>query len=578
MVVKFLELKIENFKSIENMSIVFKDKTVIRGANETGKSTIADSISWVLTGKNSLGDSTFNIVPIGSVGISPTVELKMSYNIIVDDKEYTRTPTLKRVLKAKIGRDKQYTGEYATECYVNGVKYTQRDFERWISDNICDPEIFKLIHDVRYFTENISTNGKERPWEARRRLLTSICGIEHDNQLVLLDERFKPISERLSEFDDAQQLMTWINGEIATAEKELDIANNDIIHIQTMIPLKDNELPNKSDLITKKKGLVEKRDSMLESYDKEVQEWNDKLRSYGHASVEADRKVSEINGNLNFAYMKLNGEKGNYERYGVVCPTCGRKYSKSLSEKKKLAYEEYRAKMLDHIEMLKDELEQAKKDGIVAYKEYEDVKNCSKPKKSNELESIEVQIAELSGEIAVADSHEKKRELCRKEIERVKEKRDELSTKLSSLQRDADLTKDFISFKMGIVTEKVNSLVDGVSFLMFKPNRTNEDIRPCCDIIHHGVEYSGLSYSEKFMASLHIALAFQKFYGIQFPLLVDNAESIDLGESINTQAILLIKRDEMCPKCNSETGRRKRDGMWECQSCGLHFKKKLEIC
>ena len=113
---------------------------------------------------------------------------------------------------------------------------------------------------------------------------------------------------------------------------------------------------------------------------------------------------------------------------------------------------------------------------------------------------------------------------------------------------------------------------------MFKFNKTNGEMKECCDIFFNGVPYQSLSYSTKFYVSLKIALGFQKFYKVSMPVVVDNAESIDCLEQIDVQTIELRKVEELCPKCSvGRTGRRGSDGMWVCKTCGHKFFKSLEI-
>ena len=43
------QLKIENFGNIKAKEIQFGKRTVIRGENESGKTTIGDAYSWTMT-------------------------------------------------------------------------------------------------------------------------------------------------------------------------------------------------------------------------------------------------------------------------------------------------------------------------------------------------------------------------------------------------------------------------------------------------------------------------------------------------------------------------------------------------
>lgn len=165
------------------------------------------------------------------------------------------------------------------------------------------------------------------------------------------------------------------------------------------------------------------------------------------------------------------------------------------------------------------------------------------------------------------------------EIHKSYKERDELSAKLSELQRDMDLTKDFIGFKMGIVSQKINSMFNGVEFVLFRQNKSNDDVRECCDVKFNGTDYHDLSYSTKFYCSLLIVMGFQKALSVEMPIICDNAESIDIPmEENDVQMIYLYKEDETCISCGATTGRKQMDGYWHCPKCGNSFKKGLKIC
>ena len=59
--IQIKKLSIINFKGIEKMEIDFSGKTNISGDNATGKTTIFDSITWLLFGKDSQDRKDFDI-------------------------------------------------------------------------------------------------------------------------------------------------------------------------------------------------------------------------------------------------------------------------------------------------------------------------------------------------------------------------------------------------------------------------------------------------------------------------------------------------------------------------------------
>ena len=61
--IKLGKLVMQNFKGCTDRTVEFSDRTVISGANETGKTTIMDGWFWLLFNKNSVGETKFDIRP-----------------------------------------------------------------------------------------------------------------------------------------------------------------------------------------------------------------------------------------------------------------------------------------------------------------------------------------------------------------------------------------------------------------------------------------------------------------------------------------------------------------------------------
>jgi len=68
-VIRINQLHLRNFKGIERFDLVIDGEDVtIRGDNATGKTTLADAISWLLFGKDSTGRADFEIKTLKATG------------------------------------------------------------------------------------------------------------------------------------------------------------------------------------------------------------------------------------------------------------------------------------------------------------------------------------------------------------------------------------------------------------------------------------------------------------------------------------------------------------------------------
>jgi len=83
---KLDSIHIKNFKGVGTLMIAMDcQNTSIFGANASGKSTIADSITWLLFDKDSLGAKDFSIKPIDPILRELDTTLLHALAIVVPD-------------------------------------------------------------------------------------------------------------------------------------------------------------------------------------------------------------------------------------------------------------------------------------------------------------------------------------------------------------------------------------------------------------------------------------------------------------------------------------------------------------
>ena len=137
--ISFSKLTIKNFKGVKNITIEFNDDTTeILGANHTGKTTTADAIHWVLFGKNSDGATVF--------GIDPKDENNQVIHHLENSVELVITANW---IKPK-GHDEEILDSHSTDCYIDGDKYTIKDYTAKIAELIPEA-LFRVITNPSYF-------------------------------------------------------------------------------------------------------------------------------------------------------------------------------------------------------------------------------------------------------------------------------------------------------------------------------------------------------------------------------------------------------------------------------------------
>lgn len=632
MEIKFNRLTIDNFKGIEKLEISFGDNvTEIKGANETGKTTIADAIFYVLTGKNSLGESTFDIVPVNKVGITSTVILNMNICDDVGEREII----LCRQRKAKYTKEKEFIGDYSTVCYINGVKMNVKDFDEWIGDKICNSENLKFIFDTRYFTERISTTAKEKKWEVQRRILFNMCKVPTDLEIAKSDEKYFVISKEIENNYYAHNALKVEKAKEKELQNTIERCNSQIESFQASIKNNDCEL---SDIESKIAELEEQKNDYLESLVSTKSE-----SSTADKKLELQKRISEIQEEANEEASKkreliqlyeqqceairnrkkelteeemqykieaekavirgkeINGLLAEIEKQDglLECPTCHQflPQDRIASQKEELQKEKTELAK-KYKEAVKKATELNAKIAVIE-KGKEELKYPENSERYNELteeaRKIRIEIDELkdiTGKQSVERNSEVKEKItsfensllelqleknARVKIDEAKSLLEGTVSERAKVREKIDNLTEFISLKCKIAEEKVNSFFDDIKFELFEKNKTNDEIKDVCNIYYKGVPFEALSYSTKFIVGTNIAYGFQKHLNIHFPVVVDNAESIDIGEPLETQAIYLTKITECCPDCGKQTGRKGEDGFWTCNGCGHKFKKTIEI-
>ena len=213
----FNKITIEDFKGVRaKREITFSPrKTMILGANHSGKTTTADAANWVLFGKNSKGKADFGITPTNEHN-EPVLHLEniVTLDITADGREYS----LQRVRKEKWGRVKQQTEEtlqgYTTLYFVNGEKYTEKEYKAFV-DGLISESLFRAITNPEYFPSL-------KP-EEQRQLLINMVGVKSDEEIAAGNPEFAAMLKSI----DGQDIKEY-RQHLSYKMKELKKAMEDI--------------------------------------------------------------------------------------------------------------------------------------------------------------------------------------------------------------------------------------------------------------------------------------------------------------------------------------------------------------
>lgn len=304
---KLTKLEILNFKGLKSFELNLNGDVVIRGDNATGKTTVFDSVCWLLFGKDSLDRADFEIKTLDGGEPIHKVNHEVTGTFTLDD---GGTIELQRVYREKYssprGGEVTLTG-HTTDYFVDGVPKKEKEYKE-IVNSLVDENIFKLITNPLYFNETYS-------WQNRRKLLLEMCGDISDEDVIASHNELKALTDILSghSVDDHRKVVaakkTAINKELDILPVRIDealrgkpevTANPEVLRINIDTLNADIEkLENDKALLQNGHSIVDKR-AKLKNVQRKIMARETELqmeykKQCSLKSNEYDAVVSEIN-------------------------------------------------------------------------------------------------------------------------------------------------------------------------------------------------------------------------------------------------------------------------------------------
>lgn len=360
---KLTKLELLNFKGIKSFTIDLNGDVVIRGDNATGKTTVFDSVCWLLFGKDSLDRADFEIKTLEAGEPIHKVNHEVTGTFTLDE---GGTVELKRIYREKYssprGGEVALTG-HTTDYFVDGVPKKEKEYKEMVS-SLVDESIFKLITNPLYFNETYS-------WQNRRKLLLEMCGDISDEDVIASHSNLKALTDILSghSVDDHRKVVA---SKKAAINKELDMlpvridealrgkpevtANPEVLRINIDTLNADIEkLENDKALLQNGHSLVDKR-AELKTVQRKIMARETELQmdhkkqlaiksnEYGSVLAEINRltaKIEDIKRRIDESETTINLIQGLIEELTIQrsqinaetfvadiddhCPTCGQK-------------------------------------------------------------------------------------------------------------------------------------------------------------------------------------------------------------------------------------------------------------
>lgn len=281
---KLTKLELLNFKGLKSFAINLNGDVVIRGDNATGKTTVFDSVCWLLFGKDSLDRADFEIKTLDGGNPIHKVNHEVTGTFTLDE---GGTVELKRVYREKYssprGGDITLTG-HTTDYFVDGVPKKEKEYKE-VVNTLIDESIFKLITNPLYFNETYS-------WQNRRKLLLEMCGDIDDAAVI-------------NSRDDLRRLAELLEGRTVDDHRKVVAAKKTAINKELdMIPIRiDEAVRNKPETASDKEKLIQDIETLSAGID-EVEKQKAIIKN-GFSSTEKESKIRDINRQLDAQKSKV---------------------------------------------------------------------------------------------------------------------------------------------------------------------------------------------------------------------------------------------------------------------------------
>lgn len=622
---KLLKLSLTNFKSIRQSSFEFDgENKIIFGDNATGKTTVFDSMCWLLFGKDSLDRSDFEIKTLVNGEPIHKVNHEVEGEFINDDGTQF---TLKRVYREKYsnprGGDTKLTG-HTTDYFINDVPVKEKEYKAYINNLISD-DVFKLITNPLYFNEQYS-------WQNRRKLLLEMCGNVDDESVIrkhgelrkllsilngrTVEEHKKIVAAKKTainkeldmipvRIDEAIRNKPEVQSDKEKLKADIETFNTGINQLEEEAAVIKNGLKEtevKSKIRNIKRTIDERRNQVLSDYDKEKSrlrgEYELALKKLKSIEQERDRLADhnyETGQNIERENKRIEKLKEEFNTFNnqefddVNCPTCGQPYPDAKREILKEAFNMQKAtnleewqKLIDSAKSMKnsyiqqEEIVAVKIDGLTnqveeqqqdykrKFKAYEELEQPDINKDSvymdlqaqlflleselddtnttNSYEAINKDIEEMKSKRTQLVDELNKHELIEIIDERVKElerKQQQLANDKNELDEAMFLMDEFIKAKVDMLEQSINSHFEYARFKMFNV-LVNGNIEECCETTYKGVPYRSMNNAARMNVGLDIINALTKYFKVDTPVFIDNAEAVTSFIPCHSQVIQLF--------------------------------------
>lgn len=506
---RIVKLAVYGLRSFKNTEITFDDRNFLTGDNTKGKTSIAHAICFALYGITYMGETSIEQIMQKSANY---VEVTLTLMDIEHNGE-----------AHELCRRREKKSKSATVTF-DGLRITQSD----INTYFCDAKLFLSIFNPTYFAEHLTN-------ESKNLLFRLIPNIKYEEIIDLLP------AEDIEIIHAAE--FTTPEAHVFKCQKRIEEIDGELLKISGK-----DELLQKQQKSISCDEINEELSSANEQYEylcKKRYQGVDLDKLYEQKN-ELEQNIKEQEALMLFnenylskysAYMIASKEykdaksfAANINADNASCPCCGGTIVPQIKEHVQNHLKQRIAAIISDGQRYRNEMEKAKDEKSLAYEKYcKYTDMLAKVNKKLEVGALSPEeFYNLRALNDFIDSFANKKEQYDKGVsndtDEIKQQKAMLEKERNDLSNEINSFSRLISKRNEVILSNFN--MENTSFILSDKSKSSISGKETLQIIYQGRAYKCLSSSERIRAGLEISALLRTLSGLDYPVFIDNAESI----------------------------------------------------
>lgn len=190
---KLIKLKLDNFQGIKKAEFDFGGNNAsIYGDNATGKTTVFNSLTWLLSGRASTGAKNYTPKTKGPDGDMHYLDHSAEAVLELEDgRNITLKKTFKEIWRKKKGSPTEEFSGHTTDHSIDGVPASETEYNQAVlAISGGDQEKIKMLTMPDYFPEDMN-------WQDRREILLEMTEEVTDDDVIESNKDLKDLKNKL---------------------------------------------------------------------------------------------------------------------------------------------------------------------------------------------------------------------------------------------------------------------------------------------------------------------------------------------------------------------------------------------